>query len=492
MGLVSFFCFSLCNAQTVQQTPNLIAPSGWQGCLTQYNGFIWGGTSGGPCPVQRSGDGAILFSYGQSTLSQTIAVNKALSGSGVQVQGYDYSWTLKNANAGSAQNPSYDPLTIDVTMTDSTGKQVEYKRFDYSYRINDWTTFSGKETYKNPYALSNLGNLGIAITSKDAGYWAGYYGPEINNVSLRLNYGVDPCVGNPLYSTSCPGYQQAYFEQQCSISALYNTSCPGYQQAYLTQQCSMNALFNPTCPGYQQAYQMQQCSLNPLFNPTCPGYQQAFLDQQCRLNSLYSPSCPGYADAYKAKLAADACSANPQSSPTCKGYVAPVTITTTTTTTSITTTIAPTTQDPVSQITKVQPSSDPIVNQVLDKPIQKVEEVPQQTASQQKDTKTEPQTQSRQTTAQQQPRTPREAAMQAANQRRLEAEAQQKQQAVAALGVNPSFAVYEAVRLPDVPFYRTEDIYRRASISDNANALRQLNQRSDRIHREMVDEQYRR
>ena len=493
MGLVSFFCFSLCNAQT-QTTPNLVAPTAWQGCLTQYNGFIWGGTVGGPCPVQRSGDGAILFSYGQSTLSQTIAINQALSGTGIQVQGYDYSWTLKNANAGSGQSPSFDPLTIDVTLTDSTGKQVEYKRFDYSYRINDWSTFSGRETYKNPYALSGLGNLGISITSKDAGYWAGYYGPEINNVSLRLNYGIDPCVGNPLYSTSCPGYQQAYLEQQCSINPLYSTSCPGYQQAYLTQQCTMNALFNPSCPGYQLALFDKTCSENPLSSTACPLYQQAFLSQQCSISSLYSPSCPGYAEAYKAKLAADACAANPQSSPTCKGYVATVTtiVKAEVPVASLPTTVAPTAQDAVSQLTKVQPSSDPIVNQVLDKPTQKVEEAPQQSASQQKEPRTAPQAQQRSSSSQQQSRSAREVALQVANQRRLEAEAQQKQEAVAALGVNPNFSAYEAVRLPDVPFYRSEDIYRRATIADNVSALRQLNQRSDRIHKEMVDEQYRR
>ena len=56
----------------------------------------------------------------------------------------------------------------------------------------------------------------------------------------------------------------------------------------------------------------------------------------------------------------------------------------------------------------------------------------------------------------------------------------------------PGFGQYMEAKIPDVPFYKAEDIYKRATIQDNARALRQLNQRSDRIHREMVDEQYRR
>jgi hypothetical protein len=63
---------------------------------------------------------------------------------------------------------------------------------------------------------------------------------------------------------------------------------------------------------------------------------------------------------------------------------------------------------------------------------------------------------------------------------------------MASLSTVPGFSAYEQAKLPDIPFYKAEDIYRRATIADNARALRQLNQRSDRIHKEMVDEQYRR
>lgn len=83
------------------------------------------------------------------------------------------------------------------------------------------------------------------------------------------------CSINPLYDSGCPGYQQAYYNQQCSISALYDSGCPGYAQAYFTQQCSLNPLYNQSCPGYAQAYFTQQCNINALYNVQCPGYAQA-------------------------------------------------------------------------------------------------------------------------------------------------------------------------------------------------------------------------
>jgi hypothetical protein len=96
----------------------------------------------------------------------------------------------------------------------------------------------------------------------------------------RVTSGVDPCSIDPLYSTTCPGYQQAYLNQQCNIDPLYSNQCPGYQQAYFNQQCSINPLYSNLCPGYQQAYFDQQCSLNSLYSNQCPGYGQAIALKQ--------------------------------------------------------------------------------------------------------------------------------------------------------------------------------------------------------------------
>jgi hypothetical protein len=169
--------------------------------------------------------------------------------------------------------------------------------------------------------------------------WGGGFTPNAQYTFTGTEI-TDQCANNPLWSTTCPGYQQAYFNQQCSYNPLYNSQCPGYQQAYFTQQCSANTLYDPACPGYAtayynyqcsanalyhtgcpgyaQAYFNQQCSSSPLYSNQCPGYASAYFDQQCSLDSLYNNQCPGYADAYYVQQ----CSVNPLYDSGCTGYAA--------------------------------------------------------------------------------------------------------------------------------------------------------------------------
>jgi len=127
---------------------------------------------------------------------------------------------------------------------------------------------------------------------------------------------LDPCTTNPLFSTTCSGYQAAYLIQQCSADPLYSTTCSGYQTAYNNQQCSINPLYLPTCSGYANAYYTQQCTANQLYDTGCPGYAAAYLDQQCSINPLYSTTCSGYASAYHNQQ----CTINALYSTTCSGY----------------------------------------------------------------------------------------------------------------------------------------------------------------------------
>jgi hypothetical protein len=64
----------------------------------------------------------------------------------------------------------------------------------------------------------------------------------------------DPCLLNPLHSSSCVGYQEAYLVQQCNINSLFSISCPNYQQAYFAEQCRLNPLYDRSCSGYAEAY----------------------------------------------------------------------------------------------------------------------------------------------------------------------------------------------------------------------------------------------
>ena len=301
-----------------ETSPNLIDNNNW-------NGATYGADPGGCCS-SISGGGAlydtttntIMFGYGRDVLAQTIAINEALKLSGVEVDGYNYGWTWRTiSNNGRGK----DTLQFEVTVKDAAGNEVERYVYDYSsanHAMDVWHTESGTETFKQSYLDPQ--SIALSIIGQDGGFWAGYYGPEVKDVSLTLNYRANPCASNPLYDPSCEGYADAYaqqeYEQQCQANPLYDIGCNGYQQAYYEQQCNANPLYDMGCVGYEQAYFDQQCSIDGLWNSSCSGYEQAYFDQQCSLNPFYDTSCSGYAEAFYDQQ----CSINPLYDSGCNGY----------------------------------------------------------------------------------------------------------------------------------------------------------------------------
>lgn len=240
-------CCSYSNAQA-DTSNELIDNNNW-------NGATYGADPGGCCasisgsgPLYDTTTGVIMFSYGQSTISQTIGLQQALGGTGIQVSGYnfgvDYRLISNNGNGG-------DTLTGNISLKNSSGTVVESRNFDWSgtsptYDV--WHSYSYTETFTNPY--TDPQSITLQFTGKDGGFWAGYYGPELKNISLRATYSSDPCAADPLYSTSCAGYAQAYYDLQCTSNPLYDSGCPGYAQAYFDQQCTLNPLYDSACPSY--------------------------------------------------------------------------------------------------------------------------------------------------------------------------------------------------------------------------------------------------
>jgi hypothetical protein len=247
-------------------------------------------TSGNLVPYPTGG-----ASWG-SGINQTFAISTALQhgGLGVKVHGLQYGF---DAYVG---NPYYngwfwtdyrDPdLYVNVNVRDSAGNSI-YS----SYRKGEFDDKPYWQTYNYSYVLPQsrnsltLGNFEFTAQTYDAAL--------ITNMYARLQYTPDQCVLNPLFSSSCTGYQQAYFNQQCSLNPLYNNQCPGYAEAYYSQQCSISPLYDSGCPGYAAAYFTQQCTINGLYDKLCPNYQSAFLASQCEKNQLYSTQCSGYQQA---------------------------------------------------------------------------------------------------------------------------------------------------------------------------------------------------
>ena len=231
-----YFCS--CFNALAEETGNILGNSvqDWSGSVTQCSSSsCWGGLQGGYNP-SFSEDGTIRWGYGGGTLEQNIAIASILaSNTGISVEGYRYAWTVKNADANyeSSNGRSIsDPLIITVEFYDNNNQVVESRQYDYSYHIDNWTWFSGTEWFKSPYLADELNSVSLFAYGDDVGYWAGWYGPEFGQYSINLIYSVDACMSDPLSSTDCPGYAEAYLNMMCTADALYDPTCSGYAEAY--------------------------------------------------------------------------------------------------------------------------------------------------------------------------------------------------------------------------------------------------------------------
>ena len=227
MALCSAFLFTpfLSKAQTldptqVYTTGNIVqytpqgGPTPWVGGVYQDQLTCWaGGDPGycGPNAIVRPG-GYINFSYGSTYLYQQQHIASVLpSGSGLQVNGYNFGFTAKNGNGW--DDGRVDQLTALVRFWDNTNGRAANNllygnSWDLSYKYN-WTTFNYTDTFTKPLAVASIGQVQYGFIGRDNNFWSGPYGPEVMDVKFSLKYSVDPCATNPLYSPTCSGYLAA-------------------------------------------------------------------------------------------------------------------------------------------------------------------------------------------------------------------------------------------------------------------------------------------
>lgn len=236
----AFCCTTLSsNAQDlvpgqIYYTPDITNNNQWVGAVYQQNLTCWGyGDPGycGPQPIVRPG-GNINFSYGSSYIYQQPQAQAVLPQiSGLQVNGYNFSFTAKNGNGW--DDGRTDQLTALVRLWDTTGGRgldslLYRNEYNLNYQFN-WTNFNYSETFTTPLAASTIGTVQYGFIGRDNNGWAGPYGPEIMNVSFNLKYSVDPCATNPLYSPTCSGYLAA-------LAKLMPQAAPVQETAVVVQQ----------------------------------------------------------------------------------------------------------------------------------------------------------------------------------------------------------------------------------------------------------------
>ena len=305
----------------------------------------------------------------------------------------------------STTNPQYNyaifPLWTDLIIR--SGASAYYLGTPNSmtygwYGTSEYSNSNAKSTFE--VKIDNSGALDIrwsgAVISAQTNtigftgdlskgeYFQAHHANNLNiNTATQLTTlgtGVDPCVSNPLSSTTCAGYAQAYLNQQCQLNALYDKSCPGYAMAYHNQQCSQNALSFSDCPGYAQALRTQQCTQNPLSHNDCPGYGAAYALQQQRQQAAVAqtPSAsttptPSPAPAAGSQAnqtpatAATSVSAPAAEQPTAAATTPAAVSTSSTTASAPVTSSAPTANNPQPKPGEVQQTSKPTasVNQIM-------------------------------------------------------------------------------------------------------------------------------
>lgn len=166
---------------------------------------------GGPVycgPQPYFNNGSFNFSYGITDVHQIVNIANALpnSGTGLRVNGYNFTFFAKNGNGW--DNGQQDYLSAYVNFFGKDGKSVRYDYYDLNYKF-DWTLFGWSKTFDTPFASKDLSTVQYGFVGGDSNFWAGPYGPEVQNVGFSLKYSVDPCFVNVLSSPTCPGYLEA-------------------------------------------------------------------------------------------------------------------------------------------------------------------------------------------------------------------------------------------------------------------------------------------
>jgi hypothetical protein len=239
--------------------------------------------------------------YGQNFTNSWMYSNGAVNfKSGSAPGGFCCSGQSLTTSLNSGYNYSILPLWTDLIAGSSDSSHYKLGTSDSMtygwYNINQYGT-NNKSSFEvkidstgavdmrtsgmfvSSSAAVTVGTVGDASKGE---FTQLYYGQGIN-IGATQAYGIfniDSCSSNPLSSANCAGYAAAYLTQQCNITQLYSSSCPGYAAAYLTQQCSYDALYSSSCPGYSAAYFTQQCNLNGLYDQRCPNYSTAYARSQ--------------------------------------------------------------------------------------------------------------------------------------------------------------------------------------------------------------------
>ena len=188
------------------------------------------------------------------------------------------------------------PLWTDLRDANLTPTDGYYYQTDKGgssflwYNITEFGTNNTNTFQANLWPDGSFDFLYDEVDITQHNTFIGFSGDLTKNEGNKLGY----------YQGSVTEFDISFHSQSVNGGKAWYGQDGGYES---TLDCS-NALNDPQCPGYEQAYYEQQCSSDPLYDYGCQGYEQAYYDQQCSYDDLYDQGCPGYQGAIAAQDAA--------------------------------------------------------------------------------------------------------------------------------------------------------------------------------------------
>jgi hypothetical protein len=161
--------------------------------------------------------------WGQ-VMTQAVAINTALqnSGIGATVHGmkYSFDWAVGSDQCTSSflfwcTGWTDSNINVNVRMTSAGGSTLLNRNYGYSGQY-----ISGHVEDKM-LLTSSLNQTSLGTLSMSSSGWGD---AQAGNFSAKLIYTADPCVTNPLYSTTCSGYAVAFAKNMLLGSTVASAS----------------------------------------------------------------------------------------------------------------------------------------------------------------------------------------------------------------------------------------------------------------------------
>ena len=175
-----------------------------------------------------------------------------------------------------------------------TVEEVEGEESDYYREVSNsglFTPVYEQGSYTTTVSMTNFDQFSAASDSNGDGTFEINFGEQESQQVATID------CSDPLNDQSCPGYNAAYFDQQCSTDPLYDSQCNGYEQAYFEQQCLADNQYDENCDGYEEeSYGDDSCDFDTSYNASCEGYYDYNGYQDDNSNSGWGYGGGGYDD----------------------------------------------------------------------------------------------------------------------------------------------------------------------------------------------------